>query len=98
MTVLVTGEIWYWKGPAPHYFVTVPEAETQVLKDIQGMVTYGWGMIPATVTIGRTEWKTALFPKDGRFIVPIKAVSRKAEKLVEGQTVTLTLDIAISVS
>jgi hypothetical protein len=36
-------------------------------------VTYGWGMIPVTAQIGRTGWKTSLFPKDGRYIVPVKA-------------------------
>ena len=36
-------------------------------------------MIPASVRIGKTEWTTSLFPKDGRYIVPIKASVRKAE-------------------
>jgi hypothetical protein len=87
------GEIWFWKGPAPWYFVTVPEAECRALQAISSMVTYGWGMIPATVHIGKTTWKTALWPKDDRYIVPIKASVRKAEKLVEGDTVTVRLEV-----
>ncbi len=89
------GEIWYWKGPAPHHFVTVPTKGSEDLIAIQGSVTYGWGMIPATVRINETEWTTALWPKDGQFIVPIKAVVRRAEGLEEGDTVAVRLQISL---
>ena len=88
-----SGEIWFWKGPAPWYFVTVPEPLCIELKAISNSVTYGWGMIPANVQIGKTKWYTALWPKDGLYIVPIKASIRKAEKLEEGDTVTIQLDV-----
>jgi hypothetical protein len=81
MNVEFNGEIWYWHGPAPWYFVTVPAEQCGDLKALSGSVTYGWGMIPATVRIGKTEWRTSLFPKDGRYIVPIKASVRRAEIL-----------------
>ena len=85
--------IWYWHGPSPWYFVTVPEEESHNLKAISGFVTYGWGMIPVNVRIGKTEWKTSMFPKDGHYIVPIKASVRKAENLEEGDTVTVRLEV-----
>jgi hypothetical protein len=91
MKIEFTGAIWYWRGPAPWYFVTVPEAQSEELKAILRTVTYGWGMIPATVRIGKTEWQTALFPKDGRYLVPIKATVQRAEKITEGDTVTVQL-------
>jgi uncharacterized protein DUF1905 len=56
-------------------------------------VTYGWGMIPAKVQIGKTEWETSLFAKDGLYIVPIKASVRKTENLEEGDTVTVRLEV-----
>ncbi len=89
------GPIWYWKGPAPHYFVTVPQNGSDELKALQRSVTYGWGMIPVTVRIKGTEWTTALWPKDGKFIVPIKAVVRRAETLEEGDSVTVRLEICM---
>jgi hypothetical protein len=95
MHVEFDGEVWYWKGPAPHYFVTVPAKQCQDLKDVSGLVTYGWGMIPVSVRIGNTEWKTSLFPKDGRYIVPLRANARKAENIEEGDTVTIRLDVDI---
>jgi hypothetical protein len=93
MNINFKGEIWFWKGPAPWYFVTVPEEQCRDLKAISGRVTYGWGMIPVQVRIGKTAWTTSLFPKDGSYIVPIKASVRKAETLAEGDKVTLRLEV-----
>ena len=58
-------------------------------------MTYGWGMIPVRARIGKTTWKTSLFPKDGRYIVPLKTSVRKAERIEEGDTVTVQLEIEI---
>jgi hypothetical protein len=91
MHIEFSGTIWVWKGPAPWYFVTVPAKHSDDLKGILGIVTYGWGMIPARVVIGKTEWKTSLWPKDGHYIVPIKARVREAEGLDEGDKVTVRL-------
>jgi hypothetical protein len=93
MNIKFSGPIWYWRGPAPWYFVSVPEQECHALKAISSSVTYGWGVIPATVRIGKTEWTTSLFPKDGGYAVPIKASVRKAEKLEKGDAVTVRLEI-----
>jgi hypothetical protein len=87
------GEIWYWRGPAPWYFVTVPPRESDDLKAMLAMLTYGWGMIPAKVRIGKTAWETAMWPKDGAYIVPLKASVRKAEKLYVGDRVTVRLEV-----
>lgn len=87
------GTIWYWRGPAPFHFVTVPETECEMIKDISKLVTYGWGMIPVTVHIGTTTWKTSLWPKAGRYIVPIRDKIRKAEKLSEGDSVSIRLEV-----
>jgi hypothetical protein len=93
MDIEFDGTIWYWRGPAPWYFVTVSAKQCHVLTAMVETVTYGWGMIPATVRIGNTEWKTSLFPKDGSYIVPIKASVRRAEKLEEGDRVTVRLEV-----
>jgi hypothetical protein len=87
------GKIFYWRGPAPFFFVAMPEEESHDLKAISASVTYGWGVIPVQVQIGNTEWKTSLFPKDDLYLVPIKAVVRKAENLEEGDEVTIRLTV-----
>ncbi|MCA9923993.1 MAG: DUF1905 domain-containing protein [Anaerolineales bacterium] len=88
-------KIWFWKGPAPWFFVTVPAEPSRDLKDISELVTYGWGVIPVHVRIGNTEWETSLFPKDDRYLVPIKASIRKAENLEEGDNVTVRLEVRL---
>lgn len=88
-----SGEIWYWRGPSPFHFVTDPDEQCQDIKAISGFVTYGSGMIPAKVQIGNTEWKTALWLKNGRYIVPIKGACRNAEQLELGDTVTVQLEV-----
>jgi hypothetical protein len=93
MIIEFSGKIWYWRGPSPFFFVTVPAKQSRDLKAILGFVTYGWGMIPVVAWINNTEWKTSMFPKDGRYIVPIKASVRKAENLEEGDKVTIRLEV-----
>jgi len=51
-------------------------------------------MIPVTVRIGKTQYKTSLWPKEGSYIVPIRAAVRKAEKVEEGDTVTVQLIVS----
>jgi hypothetical protein len=87
------GEMWFWKGPAPWHFITVPEEECGELAARSAIVTYGWGMIPVAAQIGETGWKTSLFPKDGRYIVPVKASVQKAEGLEVGDMVTVRLTV-----
>lgn len=92
MELEFTGEVWQWRGPAPYYFVTVPEDESQALHDV-AHVSYGWGMIPVTARLGGTEWTTSLWPKDGGYVVPLKDFVRRAEDVQEGDTVSLGLDV-----
>jgi len=51
------------------------------------------GVIPVHVRIGKTEFTTSLFPKDGRYLVPVKASVRKAENLEKGDKVTVQLEV-----
>jgi hypothetical protein len=95
MNLEFNGKIWFWRGPAPWFFITVPEQPSRDIKAIANLVTYGWGVIPVQVQISKTGWQTSLFPKDGRYLVPIKASVRKAENLAEGDYVTVRLDVSL---
>ena len=95
MKLVVTGELWYWRGPSPFHFVTVPDAESDQLQAAAALVTYCWGMIPVTARVGTTDWTTSLFPKDGRYLIPIKDLVRKAEGLTLGDHVKVDLFVAV---
>jgi hypothetical protein len=91
LDVQFSGDIWHWRGPAPFYFVTVPEDASAQLHEVARAVTYGWGMLPVRARIGGTEWHTSLWPKDGRYVLPLKIAVRRAEQLDEGDVVTARL-------
>ena len=93
MELEFSGEMWFWRGPSPFHFVTVPEEESQDIEAIARDVTYGWGCIPVTARVGSTRFTTSLFPKDGGYIVPIKAAVRKSERLELGDTVDVRLSL-----
>jgi hypothetical protein len=90
-----SGEVWFWRGPAPWHFITVPDDSCAALEAASPVVSYGWGMIPVTAQIGRTGWKTSLFPKDGLYVVPVKTSVRKAEGLDVGDLVTVRLAVSV---
>jgi hypothetical protein len=90
-----SGEVWFWRGPSPYHFVTVPEDESDELQETAALVTYGWGMIPVEARIGSTRWTTSLFPKNGGYVVPLKDLVRNAEGIDVGDTVTLRLSVDI---
>ena len=95
MRLAFRGEVWEWRGPAPFHFVTVPDAESTILAGASALVTYGWGMVPCTVTIGDTTLPTALWPKDGRYVVPLKVALRSAEQIELGDMVDLVLEVNV---
>lgn len=87
------GELWYWRGPAPWYFVTVPEEVSELIADEATSISYGWGMIPVSVRLGDTRWDTSLWPKNGRYIVPVRTQVRLAEGVDEGDPVIVHLGL-----
>jgi hypothetical protein len=90
-----SGEIWFWRGPAPWHFVTVPDELSGQLEATAAVVSYGWGMIPVSARIGGTSWTTSLFPQDGHYIVPVRSGVRRAERLDVGDTVTVRLTVDV---
>ncbi|CUR54908.1 conserved hypothetical protein [metagenome] len=64
-----------WRGPAPFYFLRVPEEESADIKFAAKGMEY-WGQVPVVVRVDDTEFTTALFPKDGAYLVPVKNAVR----------------------
>ncbi|MCW5935909.1 MAG: DUF1905 domain-containing protein [Fimbriimonadaceae bacterium] len=96
MTIGFKGKIIYWRGPAPHYFVVVPDDLSAEIKAVEKLASYGWGCIPVRVRIDETEWSTSLMPKDGLYLVPIRASVRKPKGLDEGHEVELEVEIGLT--
>ena len=73
----------------------MPEPQGRLVAEASPEVSYGWGVIPVTARIGSTVWTTALFPKDGRYLLPLRADVRRAEGVDEGDTVTVRVTIDV---
>ena len=86
-----SGEIIEWRGPAPYFFVPVPDEDADALRTVAAAASYGWGMLPIRARIGATEWKTSLFPKGDGYLLPLKDAVRKPAGLDAGDTVEVEL-------
>jgi hypothetical protein len=90
------GDVIEWRGPSPFHFVAVPEDDATIIAEVAPVVSYGWGVIPATVRIADIDYRTSLFPKNGGYLVPVKDVVRKGARLSIGDHVTVLLTIDMS--
>jgi len=59
------------------------------------MFAKGWGSLPAVVTIGRTNWKTSIFPdkKSKGYLLPIKEEVRRRESVKANAVVNTKVQI-----
>jgi hypothetical protein len=85
-----TGEVIEWRGPAPYLFVAMTPEDSEDLKEEARGLIY-WGQVPVRVTIGDSEFTTALFPRGGCYLVPVKAVVQRAQAIGEGAVVEVVL-------
>jgi hypothetical protein len=67
-------------------------SDSEDVKELAKGVAY-WGQVPVIVTIGKTEFRTAMWPKDGRYLVPIKVAVQRAENISIGRRVRVRLRI-----
>lgn len=88
-----TGSLIEWRGPAPFFFVRLPDPVGDEIGDLAPELTYGWGVIPVTATVGRTTFTTSLFPREGGYLLPLKVAVRRAENIGETGSVAVTLRI-----
>ena len=88
--------LWLYSGSAAWHFVTLPVEVGAGLRALRGPAR-GWGMVRVAATIGQTRWTTSVFPDktSGGFLLPVKAAVRRAEGLVAGDTVQVTLEMAV---
>ena len=86
------GPVIEWRGPAPYYFVRIPEEESADIKFAAKGVEY-WGQVPVVVRINDVEFTTALFPKDGHYLLPLRDVVRRSAGVELDEVVTVELSV-----
>jgi len=88
-----SGTVIEWRGPAPYYYLPVPEEESLEIREVAAMASYGWGVVPVTARIGEVEFGTSLFPKDGGYLLPLKDAVRKPARIDAGDEVTVAMTV-----
>ena len=89
------GAVIEWRGPAPYYFVAIPTEESADIKLVAKGIEY-WGQVPVTARIRDTPFSTALFPKDGRYLLPLKDAVRKSAGIAAEEIVAVPLRVGRS--
>jgi hypothetical protein len=95
MRLTLESKVLLYPGAAGWHFITVDEENSREIRKSQdGSPRKGWGSIPVLVTLGKTQWKTSVFPNsDGTYLLPLKAEVRRKEKVAEGDMVAMELEI-----
>ena len=96
MELTFTNRVIEWRGPAPFYYLPLPEEVAEDVHDVRKMATYGWGVIPVAARIGEVDFTTSLFPKDGGYLLPLKDAVRKPSGITVGDEVTVEMTIKFS--
>lgn len=92
----VKGKVWLWPGEmAAWHFVHVDKATSDKIKASQKGPRRGFGAVKVEVRIGKTVWKTSIFPdkKSGTYLLPLKAAVRRAESIDSGDSISFTIHI-----
>jgi uncharacterized protein DUF1905 len=94
MDATFTAELFEWRGPAPFYWLALPEDVCDYVRAEAKEATYGWGAIPVRVRIGKTKWETSLLPRDGGYVLPVRMHVRQQEGFGDGDPVTVAMSVA----
>jgi hypothetical protein len=88
-------EVWEHDGPAAWFFLSLPEAIADEVEDMAGHRAAGFGSLRVEVTIGRTRWRTSIFPdtKRATYVLPVKKAVRVAEGLDAGSLADVELSL-----
>ncbi len=89
--------VWLYPGMAGWHFASVPKDISEDIKKNFGDRKRGWGSLPIIVTIGKTSWKTSIFPdkESGGYLLPLKAEVRKKENILADKDITLLIEIVV---
>jgi hypothetical protein len=91
--VTFVGAVIEWRGPAPFFFVAVPDEHVGELRYAAQLASYGWGVVPVQATVSGVPFSTSLFPRDGSYLLPLKVSVRKDAKIGLGDSVEVEIRV-----
>lgn len=97
-TYKVTSEVWIYPGMQGNWhFASLTKKQSEEITKKFGTKKKGWGSFPVTVTLGKTSWKTSIFPdkREGAYILPLKKEVRKKEGIIQGDNINFSIEIQV---
>lgn len=90
-------KLWRYSGKAAWHFATLPKATARDLRAITAGMRNAFGSLRVIAAVGNTEWRTSVFAdtKTDSFLLPVKADVRKRERISDGDTVSVTLEVEL---
>lgn len=83
-------ELYRWAARKELWtFVDLPEDAADMIREVVGDQTGGWGSVRVNARIGDSEFRTSIFPggESGTYLLPVKKAVREAERLELGDLV-----------
>lgn len=90
----VRSQVWLHPGEmGAWHFTNLDKKLSSEFREKYGEKKRGFGSIPVLVTIGKTSWKTSVFPdkRSGTYLLPLKAQVRRAEGVEAGEIVKFSI-------
>lgn len=85
--------IIYWRGPSPFFYAPIPLGLADQVRQAARVASYGWGCVPVEARLGEVAFTTALFPKDGTYLLPLKVAVRKRADVTAGDVISVEMTI-----
>ena len=84
---------WQYGAPGGWHFVSLPAELAKEIREALKSEEEGWGRLKATASIGKSEWKTAIWfdTKMNTYLLPLKAEIRKKEHILAGKEVEVAI-------
>ena len=84
-----SGQVGAW------HFAYVDKRQSALIKERYRGPRRGFGGVRVKVVLGKTKWETSIFPdsRSNTYLLPLKAVIRRAEAIAAGDTIRFTLEI-----
>ena len=90
----IKARIWEWEGKGSWHFITIEKEQGILIKNDWHWPRKGFGSIPVKVSLGKSIWKTSVFPeKRGAYLLPLKRAIRDKEGVKLGDTITVSIQV-----
>lgn len=92
-------DIWFdgvvieWRGPAPYFFVTIPDEQAGEIRWAAREASYGWGCVPVEAELCGKRFVTSLIPRNGAYLMPLKNAVRSPAGLMTGDQVAVRMRV-----